>query len=195
MGRSQVGGPSQVGEVYIRGASVVRFYWTPAGCEPAQRRATDADGWLATGDLGYLDTAGFLYLVGRVDDVINRGGEKVYPRQVEEVLLSDPEVQAAVVVGRAHPTLGEEPVAFVLAADGCRDPEALVTRLQSQCATTLRRFRRPAVITLAAHLPAGPTGKVRRRLLRQSAARQAASRQASSGSACPSPPRNRLKGK
>src|SRR6202008_3821157 len=109
-------------------------YWASAGSDPAWRRATDADGWLATGDLGRLDRAGFLYLVGRVDDVINRGGEKVSPRQIEEVLLADPDVRAAAVVGRAHSTLGEEPVAFVLAAAECRDPAALVARLQHRCA-------------------------------------------------------------
>jgi acyl-CoA synthetase (AMP-forming)/AMP-acid ligase II len=164
-----------VGEVQIRGARVTATYWAPAGCDPAWRPATDADGWLATGDLGHLDTAGYLYLAGRVDDVINRGGEKIYPRQIEEILLADPDVQAAAVVGRKHPTMGEEPVAFVLTAAGCRDADALVARLQRRCAAALSRYRRPAEIMLTAHLPAGPTGKVRRTQLRQLLASQAAS--------------------
>jgi acyl-CoA synthetase (AMP-forming)/AMP-acid ligase II len=166
--------PGTVGQVEIRGPSVAVGYWAPAGTVPAVRPATDADGWLATGDLGRLDDAGFLYLVGRADDVINRGGEKVYPRQIEEVLLRDPCIEAAAVVGRAHPTLGEEPVAFVTPAAGCDDPEGLVSRLEQRCARELTRSRRPASIQLTAHLPAGPTGKVRSAELRRDLAAQAA---------------------
>ena len=77
---------------------------------------------MTTGDLGYVDAAGFVYLVGRADDVINHGGEKVYPREIEEVLLREPFVEAATVVGRAHPTLGQEPVAFVTATATSRTP-------------------------------------------------------------------------
>ena len=153
--------PGTIGQVQVRGVSVAAVYWAPAGTLPAVRPATDPDGWLSTGDLGRLDAAGFLYLVGRADDVINRGGEKVYPREVEEVLLRDPCVEAAAVVGRPHPTLGEEPVAYVTAAADCHDPEVLVARLESRCARELSRFRRPAFIQLTAHLPIGPTGKVR----------------------------------
>lgn len=161
-----------IGEVQIRGASVTTAYWAPAGHNPAWCPATDTDGWLATGDLGRLDKGGFLCLVGRLDDVINRGGEKVYPRQIEEVLLADPDVQAAAVVGRAHPALGQEPVAFVVAAAGCHDPGALVARLQQRCDAALGRSRRPAAITLTTQLPVGPTGKVRRTQLRPSSAGQ-----------------------
>jgi acyl-CoA synthetase (AMP-forming)/AMP-acid ligase II len=162
--------PGTVGQVRIRGASVAGAYWAAAGVLPAVRPATDTDGWLTTGDLGRLDDAGFLYLVGRADDVINRGGEKVYPREIEEVLLRDPRVEAAAVVGRAHPTVGEEPVAFVIAAAGCDDPEDLVDRLERRCTRELSRFRRPASIQLTTLLPAGPTGKVRRAELRRALA-------------------------
>jgi len=162
--------PGTVGQVEIRGVSVARAYWAPAGAQPAVRRATDAEGWLATGDLGRTDVEGFVYLVGRVDDVINRGGEKVYPREIEEVLLRDPCVKAAVVVGRPHPTLGEEPVAFVEAVDECAESEDLIARLEALCADELARFRRPASIQLMAHLPVGPTGKVRSAELRRALA-------------------------
>src|SRR5262249_44798236 len=86
-----------VGEVGIKGTSV------------------SGRGWLATGDMGWLDEDGFLWLEGRDDDVINRGGEKINPTEIERVLLSDPRVRAAIVVGRAHAVVGEEPVAFVIA--------------------------------------------------------------------------------
>ena len=164
--------PGTVGEVQIRGFSVARAYWAPAGELPATRPVTDPEGWLTTGDLGYVDAAGFVYLVGRADDVINRGGEKVYPREIEEVLLREPFVEAAAVVGRAHPTLGQEPVAFVTATAGCEDADDLVARLERRCARELSRFRRPTSIRVAAHLPTGPTGKVRAAELRQALATQ-----------------------
>jgi oxalate---CoA ligase len=165
--------PGAVGQIRIRGVSVTPSYWSPAGASAGGRPATDPDGWLATGDLGYLDPAGFLYVVGRADDVINRGGEKVYPREIEEVLLGDPEVVMAAVVGRPHPVLGEEPVAFVQATPGA-DRYGLAARLDDRCAGSLSRFRRPAAIRVAADLPAGPTGKVRRAELRQWLAAHAA---------------------
>jgi len=159
-----------VGQVEIRGANVVRSYGEPAGSEPGFRCATDAQGWLSTGDMGHLDD-GFVYLVGRCDDVINRGGEKLYPREIEEVLLSDPAVSAAAVVGRAHPTMGEEPVAFVIATSGVDiDDAALAARLSERCQRDLSRFKRPASITVAQHLPSGPTGKIRHAELRRAVA-------------------------
>lgn len=160
-----------VGQVEIRGVNVVRCYWEPAGAAQSSRPAVDDEGWLATGDLGRLDDDGFLFLVGRSDDVINRGGEKLYPREIEEVLLGDPTVSVAAVVGRPHPTVGEEPVAFVIAApDSDSDDAALAARLMERCERNLSQFKRPASITVAAQLPAGPTGKIRHAELRRAVA-------------------------
>lgn len=160
--------PDTVGQVEIRGANVVTSYWEPAGAASASRPAVDEDGWLATGDLGRVDDAGYLYLVGRSDDVINRGGEKLYPREIEEVLLGDPAVSVAAVVGRPHATAGEEPVAFVIAAaDREEDDIALVGRLMARCQRNLSRFKWPASITMAEQLPSGPTGKIRHSELRR----------------------------
>lgn len=155
-----------VGQIEIRGDNVVSTYWAPAGEPQAERPARAEDGWLPTGDLGRFDADGYLYLAGRCDDVINRGGEKVYPREVEEVLVSDPDVQAAAVVGRPHPTVGEEPVALVLAAGGV-DPDALRSRLVDRCNEQLSRFRRPAEIVLVDSLPVGPNGKIRHAEIRR----------------------------
>lgn len=169
----------QVGQVQIRGASVVSRYWAPCPLDPATGGAGAAqipasrDGWLDTGDLGRIDTGGYIYLLGRVDDVINRGGEKVFPRDVEEVLLTDADVVAAAVVGRPHPLLGEEPVAFVLAREGT-DEAALSARLRELCERELSRFRRPATITVTDALPTSATGKVRHAQLRRELASQAA---------------------
>jgi acyl-CoA synthetase (AMP-forming)/AMP-acid ligase II len=151
--------PDVVGRVLIRGAGVISGY---AGGRAADR--FDADGWLDTSDLGRLDADGFLYLVGRADDVVNRGGELVYPREVEEVLLGDGDVVEAVVLGRPDDVLGEVPVALVRTA--AADTAALVERLEARCAERLARFKRPAEIRVIDAFPLGPTGKVRRTVLR-----------------------------
>jgi len=159
-------GPDAVGRVEIRGASVVSSYWSSSDGVLAVQPATNRCGWLATGDLGRIDGDGYLYLVGRDDDVINRGGEKIYPREIEEVLLADGRVRAAAVVGRPHPIVGEEPVAFVVAAAGS-ETDDLAEELSARCRSNLSPFKRPTEITVAPSLPAGPTGKVRRGELRR----------------------------
>ena len=83
-----------IGRVQIRGAGVITAY--ASGGRPD---AIDDEGWLDTGDLGYLDADGYLFLAGRSDDVINRGGEKIYPREIEEILLAQPGVHSAAVIG------------------------------------------------------------------------------------------------
>ncbi|HEX3393090.1 MAG TPA: AMP-binding protein [Acidimicrobiales bacterium] len=160
--------PGSVGGIEVRGATVVSHYLAPAGLHSAGRRpATTGAGWLPTGDVGRIDDDGFVYLVGRADDVINRGGEKVHPREIEDVLLGDPRVMAAVVVPRGHPTLGEEAVAHVLAGPGGSDPAGLAAALADRCRRQLGQSRRPAEITVVDTLPAGPTGKIRRAEVRR----------------------------
>ncbi len=146
-----------VGRVRIRGGGVIRGY---AGGAAADR--FDADGWLDTSDVGRLDADGYLYLAGRADDVVNRGGELVYPREVEEVLLGEPDVVEAVVVARPDDVLGEVPVAFVRG-----EGADLVARLTDRCTDRLARFKRPAEIRVVESFPLGPTGKVRRVALRE----------------------------
>jgi oxalate---CoA ligase len=154
-------GPA-VGRVEIRGLGVIGAY-TGAGYEDR----VDVDGWLDTGDLGYVDGDGYLFLVGRADDVINRGGEKIFPREVEETILADPDVRAAVVVGWDHQVFGRVPVAFVVADGVAGDDdrpraEAIVDRLHGRCARDLSRPKRPVAFHVVAQLPAGTNGKVRR---------------------------------
>lgn len=148
----------EVGRVQVRGPGVIAGYAVGGGAD-----AIDADGWLETNDLGYLDQEGFLYLVGRSDDVINRGGEKVYPREVEEVLMASRELAAAVVVGEPHPILGGVPVAYVVPVRLDGSLEGLVTRLERRCRSELSSYKRPSEIHVVEALPVGPTGKVRRR--------------------------------
>jgi acyl-CoA synthetase (AMP-forming)/AMP-acid ligase II len=151
--------PGVVGRVRIRGAGVIRGY---VGDAAADR--FDPQGWLDTADLGSLDAEGHLFLTGRADDVVNRGGELVYPREVEEVLLGDPAVAEAVVVGRPHDVLGTVPVALVRVADA--EPDGLVERLGERCTGELAPFKRPVEIRVVERFPVGPTGKVRRAAVR-----------------------------
>jgi acyl-CoA synthetase (AMP-forming)/AMP-acid ligase II len=157
--------PGEVGAVRLRGAAVVTEYLelTEEGPERV-RPARDGGGWLPTGDLGVCDESGFVRLLGREDDVINRGGEKFHPLEVESVLLGHPAVAGAVVVGAPHPRLGQVAVAFVTLHPGA--PAALTEELTRACAERLVRYKRPVEIRVALSLPVGPTGKVRRRELR-----------------------------
>ncbi len=147
----------EVGLIEVRGPGVITGY--AVGGEGA----FTPDGWLSTSDLGYQDEDGYVFLVGRADDVVNRGGENIYPREVEEVLLADPRVRAAVVVGLPDAVLGAVPVAYVV-APGLSVPERaeLEAQLQSRCRTELNAFKVPVATHVVDILPVGPTGKVSR---------------------------------
>ncbi|MCY0878828.1 MAG: AMP-binding protein [Firmicutes bacterium] len=148
------------GVVEIRGPGVIDPRWGPN----QWARSVMHEGWYPTGDLGYLDEDGYLFLDGRSRDIINRGGEKIFPREVEEWLLRHPEVADCAVVGRPHPILGEEPVAFVVA----RDENALtIDGLDEWAEKGLARFKRPAAYFVVKSLPKGSTGKIARQDLRQ----------------------------
>jgi acyl-CoA synthetase (AMP-forming)/AMP-acid ligase II len=137
-------------------------------------------GWLRTGDLGYLDQDGYLYLAGRKDDVINRGGEKMFPREIEEVILEDPRVDAVVVVGEDDDALGQVPVAY-LTARGSGDPAGSGGRVASTLARevaigvrdhlrlSLPDSRHPVAIHVVTTLPRTATGKLLRRSIRRDA--------------------------
>ncbi len=156
--------PGVVGRVRIRGESVISAY-----AEGVAAERFDA-GWLDTGDLGLLDAGGYLHLVGRGDDVMNCGGELVYPGEVEEVLLGEAAVVQAAVAERPHEVLGAVPVAWirpVQALDG-EQTEELVSRLRWRCEQHLSRVKRPAEYRIVAGFPLTSTGKVLRRRLRES---------------------------
>ena len=161
------GGTADVGEigrVTIRGAGTITAY--ASGGRPG---AIDADGWLDTGDLGYLDDEGYLFLVGRSDDVINRGGEKIYPREIEEILLAQPGVRSAAVIGAVDEVLGERPVAYVV-PHGDAVAAEIEALLREVCAERLPRHKQPSEFWLVDEMPLGPTGKISRRLLKEAVA-------------------------
>jgi long-chain acyl-CoA synthetase len=149
---------STAGEVLIKGPNVMRGYLG----RPEETATTIVDGWLHTGDVGRFDEDGYLVLVDRIKDMIIRGGENIYPKEIENVLYGHPDVLEAAVVGAPNETYGEVPVAFVtlrpgatVGADGLRD----------HCRERLSKYKLPAVELLAS-LPKNAVGKIDKPTLR-----------------------------
>ncbi len=148
---------NEPGEVEFRGPSVIPGYWDD---EEATAAALSADGWLATGDIGYVDEEGYLFLVDRKKDVIIRGGYNVYPREIEEVLYAHPDVLEAAVVAVPHQKLGEEVAALVVCRPGSTlDADALREYARERVAA----YKYPRYVVLVESLPKGPTGKILKR--------------------------------
>ncbi len=143
------------GEVCVRGPTVMQGYWD----NPQATTTALADGWLHTGDVGYLDGDGFLTLNDRAKDLIISGGSNIYPREIEEVLQTHAAVTEVAVVGRHHPDWGEEVVACVVARTGA-DTAALERELDARCLESIARFKRPKAYVFLAELPKNNTGKV-----------------------------------
>ena len=151
--------PGETGEILVRGDTVMQGYWN----KPEASASTLKGGWLWTGDLGALDQDGFLTLKDRSKDVIISGGTNIYPREVEEALLTHAGVAEACVVGRAHPDWGEEVIAFVVAHEGRPlDP----ADLDRHCLDQIARFKRPKHYRFIAALPKNNYGKVLKTELR-----------------------------
>lgn len=149
----------QAGEVIARGANV-----TPGYADDPQATAEALrDGWFHTGDVGYLDADGYLFLVDRLKDMILVGGENVYSREVEEALEAHPAVREVAVVGAPHPVFGEEVVAFVV-ADG--EPGTLARQLIRHCRERLARYKCPTRVELRPALPRNAAGKLKKSDLR-----------------------------
>lgn len=146
-----------VGEVQFRGPSVIRGYRD----EPeATAAAIDAESWLSTGDLGYLDEDGDLFLVDRKKEMIIRRGYNVYPREVEEVLYEHPEVLEAAVVGVPHESLGEDVAAIVVPRPhAALDPDDLKAWVKERVAA----YKYPRHVAFVDELPKSPTGKILKR--------------------------------
>ncbi len=143
-----------VGEVLTRMPGRQREYYKD---EAATASTWTADGWLRSGDLGYVDEDGFLYISGRKKDMIIRGGNNIYPTDIEAVLLEHPDVQEAAVVGVPHEVLGEDVAAFVVA----RPRHDLdVDTLLSFAAERLADYKRPRKVIVVDELPRNATGKV-----------------------------------
>jgi acyl-CoA synthetase (AMP-forming)/AMP-acid ligase II/thioesterase domain-containing protein/acyl carrier protein len=147
--------PGERGEIAIRGASVIRAYDN----NPAANAASFANGWFRTGDQGFMDAQGYIYITGRIKEIINRGGEKVSPREVDEVLLDHPAVEQAATFAVPHAVLGEDVVAAVVLRKGASATEADV---RGFAATRLTALKLPRRVLIVDEIPKGPTGKVQR---------------------------------
>jgi long-chain acyl-CoA synthetase len=149
----------EVGEVLVKGDSVMAGYWR----NPEASAAAVRDGWLFTGDVGCLDADGFLTLKDRSKDLIISGGSNIYPREIEEVLLTAPGVAEVAVIGVPDPEWGESVVAFVVARPGTEiDPAAL----DAFCLERIARFKRPKRYLQLPELPKNHYGKVLKTVLR-----------------------------
>ena len=149
----------ELGEVWVRGDGLMQGYWQ----DPDATRLAFRDGWLRTGDLGRMDERGLVYLAGRDKDLINRGGQKVYPAEVEQVLAAHPRVADVAVVAVSDREWGEVPVACVVARDGDAGVEDMMALVRAQLAS----YKRPARIELVSELPRTPAGKLLRRVIRE----------------------------
>jgi long-chain acyl-CoA synthetase len=152
----------QEGEISIGGPHVFIGYRGP----PEATREVLVDGWLHTGDLGHRDSEGFYYLHGRVDDVINCGGRKVVPLEVENCILQMPQVADVAVVGHPHRILGQVAKAFVVPMrPGGLDPK----EVSRHCARQLASYKVPFYVEIVSKLPKNSVGKtLRRKLAEQS---------------------------
>jgi acyl-CoA synthetase (AMP-forming)/AMP-acid ligase II len=126
-------------------------------------------GWTTLGDVGHLDADGYLYLTDRKDQQINIGGAKVYPQEVEDLLISHPGVKDAAVFGVPNEELGEEIKAFVFPLNAQGSGEQLVRDLFEYCEKRLSSIKRPRSIVIVDQLPRGPNGKLYKRLLKERA--------------------------
>ncbi len=151
--------PGQVGEVTVRGPNVMRGYLG----KPEETADALRGGWLHTGDVGRFDEDGYLVLVDRLKDMIIRGGENIYPKEIEDALYTHPSVAEAAVVGRPDQLFGEEPVAFVVLRPGLTaEPDELI----EHCRTLLARFKVPRAVFIETTLPKTPIGKIAKPILR-----------------------------
>jgi acyl-CoA synthetase (AMP-forming)/AMP-acid ligase II len=149
--------PSETrGEVAIRGSSVFNGYED----NPEANAASFTDGWFRTGDEGYLNNEGYLILVGRIKELINRGGEKIAPREIDEALASHPAVAEAVSFAVTDRVYGEEVAAAVV----LRSP-ATEAELVKHCKALLADFKIPKTIYILESIPRTATGKIQRRLV------------------------------
>jgi len=148
--------PGALGEVVIRGDNVTAGYEN----NPAANASAFTNGWFRTGDQGTLDAQGYLRLTGRLKELINRGGEKISPLEVDEVLMDHPSVAQAVTFAMPHEMLGEEIAAAVVLREGAA--ETTEREIRDFVAERLANFKVPRHVVFLTEVPKGPTGKVQR---------------------------------
>ena len=148
----------EIGEIMVRGRNVMQGYRHL----PEETAKTITNGWLHTGDLGTLDTDGFVSITGRKKDLIISAGENIYPREIEDTLAQHPKVKEVAVIGVKDEVRGEVPKAFIIVREGMSVDEK---ELRSFCRSNLANYKVPKYFELVADLPRTPTGKVLKRML------------------------------
>jgi long-chain acyl-CoA synthetase len=146
------------GEIVLRGENILKGYYKNEEATAMAFR----NGWFHTGDIGYRDADGFFYIVDRKSDMIIRGGENIYPREIDEVLYQHPAVAAAATIGIPDPLYGEEVAAFVVIKEERASTEE---ELISFCRERLADYKCPKTVRLVKDIPKGPTGKLLKREL------------------------------
>ncbi len=153
--------PFEVGEILAKGPRVMTGYWRD---EERTSQVMTSDGWLRTSDMGWMDEDGYIYLAGRADDMIIRGGENISPEEVEDVLRSYPKIEEAAVIGVPDTEWGQEPRAVVVLKKG---EVATPEEIMEHCRSKLAGFKRPRSVVFIDALPRNPMGKVLRKKLRE----------------------------
>ena len=153
--------PLGIGEILARGPRVMAGYWKD---EHKTSQVMTPDGWLRTSDMGWMDEEGYIYLSGRADDMIIRGGENISPEEVEDVLQSHPKVEEGAIIGVPDVEWGQEPRAVVVLKEG---ESATPEEIMEYCRSKLAGFKRPRSVVFIDALPRNPMGKVLRKRLRE----------------------------
>ena len=146
--------PGEVGEIIAKGPRIMTGYWKDD--EKTSQVLTD-DGWLRTGDKGWIDEDGYIYLAGRGDDMIIRGGENISPEEVEDVLYAFPKIEETAVIGVPDPEWGQEPRAIIVLKDG---EDATEKEVMEHCRSKLAGFKRPRSVIFVESLPRNQMGKL-----------------------------------
>jgi long-chain acyl-CoA synthetase len=152
--------PNTKGEIIIKGDNVMKEYFK----NPKANAETLKNGWLYTGDIGHMDEDGFFFITDRKKDMIIRGGENIYPREIEEVLYSHPDVSLATVIGVRDKIYGELPKAFIVLKEG---KSATSEEIIEYCKKNLANFKVPRYVEFKEDLPKTPTGKIMKQPLRE----------------------------
>jgi len=148
------------GEVVVRGRTVMRGYWR----QPEATAEALRNGWLHTGDLGYMDSSGYVFILDRQKDMIISGGVNIYPREIEDVILKHPAVRDVAVVGVPDELWGESVKAIVALHDGCSVTAQTVV---DHCLGHLASYKKPKSVEFVADLPRNAYGKILKRELRE----------------------------
>ncbi len=152
--------PGEEGELCIRGPQVMQGYWQ----KPEETAQVIRDGWLYTGDIARMDEEGFFYIVERKKDMIISEGYNVYPREIDEFLMTHPSVRDAAVIGVPDELRGEKVIAYVILKEGC---SATQEEIIKYCRDNLAKYKIPKKIIFKDELPKTMVGKVLRRVLRE----------------------------